>query len=93
MPELVLHSYTPEPLMSYLKTLGPLELVAKQTGLEARVAAFFSRHRSSIRTRGDRRAVGGGSGFVGQDNRKAIDTIAASSVLRLQDYCALIGRV
>lgn len=38
MSELVLHGRTPEPLMLYLKALGILQLVAEQTGPEARGA-------------------------------------------------------
>ena len=36
MPEIVLHGCTPEPLMSYLKALGILRLVAEQADPEAR---------------------------------------------------------
>jgi CRISPR-associated protein Csx17 len=36
MPEIVLHGCTPEPLMSYLKALGILRLVAEQPDPEAR---------------------------------------------------------
>jgi CRISPR-associated protein Csx17 len=35
MPELILHGCTPEPLMSYLKALGILRLVAEQADPEA----------------------------------------------------------
>src|SRR5437763_10529963 len=38
MPELILHGCTPEPLMSYLKALGVLRLVAEQVDPEARGA-------------------------------------------------------
>jgi hypothetical protein len=38
MPELILHGCTPEPLMSYLKALGILRLVAEQADPEARGA-------------------------------------------------------
>jgi CRISPR-associated protein Csx17 len=38
MPELVLHGCTPEPLMSYLKALGVLRLIAEQADPEARAA-------------------------------------------------------
>jgi hypothetical protein len=38
MPELVLHGCIPEPLMLYLKELGILQIVAEQTGAEAREA-------------------------------------------------------
>lgn len=38
MPEIILHGCTPEPLMSYLKALGVLRLVAEQPDPEARGA-------------------------------------------------------
>ena len=38
MPEIVLHGCTPEPLMSYLKALGILRLVAEQADCEVRGA-------------------------------------------------------
>jgi CRISPR-associated protein Csx17 len=38
MPELILPGCTPEPLMSYLKALGILRLVAEQADCEARGA-------------------------------------------------------
>ncbi|MBI3245328.1 MAG: type I-U CRISPR-associated protein Csx17 [Deltaproteobacteria bacterium] len=38
MPELILHGCTPEPLMSYLKALGVLRLVAEQADPDARGA-------------------------------------------------------
>jgi CRISPR-associated protein Csx17 len=38
MPEIMLHGCTPEPLMSYLKALGVLRLIAEQADSEARGA-------------------------------------------------------
>ena len=38
MPEIMLHGCAPEPLMSYLKALGVLRLVAEQADSEAKGA-------------------------------------------------------
>jgi CRISPR-associated protein Csx17 len=108
MPELVLHGCTPEPLMSYLKALGVLRLIAEQADPEARAAwraGFFVLSSKldadtlmqffleEYRPTPIAAPWAGGSGFFGQDNRKAVDAIAGSSGLRLQDYRALIVRV
>ena len=108
MPELGLHGCTPEPLMSYLKALGILRLVAEQADCEVHgtwrdgifvvssgldedgLIQFFL---EGYRPTPIAAPWAGGSGFFGQDNRKAVDAIATSANPRLQDYRALIGRV
>lgn len=108
MPELILHGCTPEPLMSYLKALGVLRLVSEQADSEARGAwrggTFILL--SALDETGLTRFFleeykptpivapwAGGSGFFGQDNRKAVDVIAASLSSRMQGYRTLIEQV
>lgn len=108
MPELILHGCTPEPLMSYLKALGILRLIAEQADPEARGAWHAGVFMLSTQLDEDALITffleeyrptpivapwAGGSGFFGQDNRKAVDTIAASHAPRLQGYAALIAQV
>lgn len=108
MPELVLHGCMSEPLMSYLKALGVLRLVAEQADPEARGAwragvfvlasaldedALSRFFQESYRPTPIAAPWAGGSGFFGRDNRKAVDAIAASQVPRLQEYRSLIERV
>ncbi len=108
MPELVLHGCTPEPLMSYLKALGVLRLVAEQVDPEARGAwrggtfvlasvldgdALVKFFVEAYRPTPIAAPWAGGSGFFGQDNRKAVDAIAASQAPRLQEYRSLIEQV
>lgn len=108
MPELILHGCTPEPLMCYLKALGVLRLVAEQADPEARGAwragvfrlvtqldeeALMTFFLEAYRPTPIVAPWAGGSGFFGQDNRKAVDAIAASQAPRLQRYRALIAQV
>jgi CRISPR-associated protein Csx17 len=108
MPEITLRGCTPEPLMSYLKALGILRLVAEQTDCEIRgtwrsgvfviaseldedgLTQFFLK---GYRPTPIVAPWAGGSGFFGQDNRKAVNAIATSPSSRLQDYRALIDHV
>jgi CRISPR-associated protein Csx17 len=108
MPEIVLNGCTPEPLMSYLKALGILRLVAEQADSEVRGA--WSSGVFVVSSKLDEDGLiqfflegyrptpiaapwAGGSGFFGQDNRKAVDAIATSGSTRLQGYRALIDHV
>ena len=108
MPEIVLSGCTPEPLMSYLKALAILRLVAEQADPEARGAwrggAFVLQSEldrsslerfflSSFRPTPIAAPWAGGSGFFGNDNRDAVNAIAASSTDRLEDYRVVIARI
>lgn len=99
---------TPEPLMSYLKALGVLRLVSEQADSEAlgswerdvfvleswldleEVERFFLEEYRPTPIVGP---WAGGSGFFGNDNRSAVEAIAASSVARLDAYRAVIAQV
>lgn len=108
MPELILHGCTPEPLMSYLKALGVLRLVAEQADPDARGA--WRAGTFVLSSQLDEDALmkffleqyqptpivapwAGGSGFFGQDNRKAVDEIATSRSPRMDSYRTLIEQV
>lgn len=108
MPELILHGCTPEPLMSYLKALGVLRLVAEQADPDARGA--WRAGTFVLSSHLDEDALlkffleqyqptpivapwAGGSGFFGQDNRKAVDEIATSRSPRMDSYRVLIEQV
>jgi CRISPR-associated protein Csx17 len=108
MPELALYGCTPEPLMSYLKGLGVLRLVAEQVDPGARGAWRGGAFVLASALDGDTLVDflleayrptpvaapwAGGSGFFGQDNRRAVDAIAASQAPRLQEYRSLIEQV
>jgi CRISPR-associated protein Csx17 len=94
--------------MSYLKALGILRLVAEQCDSEARgawragvfilstkldetelIKFFLEEYKPSPVVA----PWAGGSGFFGQDNRKAIDLIATSRSSRMQEYRVLIEHV
>lgn len=95
----------PEPLASYLKALGVFRLVAEQRDQEARgfwrgehfvlrsalnresLAEFFARQWQPTPVVAP---WNGGSGFYPKDNRKAADTIVASTDSRLAKFAAAI---
>lgn len=99
---------TPEPLMSYLKALGVLRLVSDQADSEAlgcwdrdvfvlesaldrtELETFFLKRYEPTPILGP---WAGGSGFFGNDNRTAVEAIAASSVERLSGYRQAIATV
>ncbi len=106
--ELELTGCTPEPLMSYLKALGILRLVAEQVDPEA--AGCWRADRFLLRSRLDREQLiefflhqyrptpivapwAGGSGFFSKDNRKAVQAIMRSKAPRLEAYRDVIHRV
>lgn len=99
--EVELPGCTPEPLMSYLKALGILRIVSEQADADATacwkndcfvlasqldesgiVRLFLDDYRPTP-------IIGpwaGGSGFFGNDNRKAVESIAQSASLRAASY-------
>lgn len=108
MSDIVLPGCRPEPLMSYLKALGVLRLVAEQRDATAR--AWWRAGTFVLRSTMDRASLmrfflqdysptpvvapwAGGSGFFAKDNTSAVDAIAASEVRRLTDYRAIIQQV
>ena len=56
MPEIALKGCTPEPLMSYLKTLGVFRLVAEQADPDARL--YWSDGVAHLTSRFDRDRIG-----------------------------------
>ncbi len=108
MHEIPLHGCRPEPLMSYLKALGVLRLVAEQKDPEARgrwagvtfilrsaldKAALESFFLNDYRPTPIVAPWAGGCGFFAKDNRKAVDKIATSNSPRFAEYEELIKRV
>jgi CRISPR-associated protein Csx17 len=108
MIELELKGCRPQPLMSYLKALGVLRLIAEQVDNKAvsvwrnetfvlrssltadELLLFFTDEYTPTPIVGP---WAGGSGFFGNDNRKAVDAIAASTVNRLEPYRTVIGQI
>ena len=97
----------PEPLMSYLKALGILRLVSEQTAPNALghwdrdafvLESILSREDLLNFLLADYAPTpilgpwAGGSGFFGNDNRKAVQAIEESSCDRLGPYRKAIGR-
>lgn len=108
MSELILDGCTLEPLMGYLKALGVLRLVGEQKDPEAlgrwREGVFVLE--SALDCDGLLRFFleeyrptpivapwAGGSGFFGNDNRAAVDAIAASRSERMAGFAARIRDV
>jgi len=104
----ILNGCTLEPLMGYLKALGVLRLVGEQADSEAlgcwRNGVFVLEstldHDSLLRFFLDEYRPtpivapwAGGSGFFGNDNRAAVDAIAASRSERLAAFAARIRDV
>ena len=105
--EVKLLGCTPEPLMCYLKALGILRLVSEQADPDATACwredqlvlrskfdevgllqFFFTDYRPTS-------IIGpwaGGSGFFGNDNRKAVNAILNTKSPRTADYQAVIRR-
>ena len=108
MPDLVLAGCPPTPLLSYLKALGVMRLVAEQADHQARGAWRNERFLIVSQLTADDLVeffitayrptplVGpwaGGSGFFANDNREAVRAIAASSTARLAPYREVIATV
>src|SRR5262245_36046029 len=108
MPELRLDGCNPQPLMSYLKALGVLRLVAEQADNCAcgawRDGAFVLESKFNpnglVRFFLDQYRPtpiiapwAGGSGFFGSDNREAIDAIAKCKNPQVEGFAALIRDV
>ncbi len=108
MPALRFAGCTPVPLLSYLKAVGILRLLAEQTDPEA--AGAWHDDRFVVETRRTRDEVerfflaeyrptpilgpwAGGSGFFTKDNREAVEAIAASEEPRLARLRETIVRV
>ena len=107
MPEIALKGCTPEPLMSYLKTLGVFRLVAEQADPDARL--YWSDGVAHLTSRFDRDRLetfllegyrptpitapwNGGSGFYG-GGAEPLDAIARSTAERLVPYRETIARI
>ena len=105
--ELPLPGCTPEPLMSYLKSLGILRLVSEQADPDATACwrndqfalwSIFDEEglvQFFLSEYGPTPIIGpwaGGSGFFGNDNRKAVDAIVKSESPRAKDYREVIER-
>lgn len=106
--ELPLPGCTPEPLMSYLKALGILRVVSEQVDPDAigswRNDQFVLRSTLDKNSLPQFFLVeyrptpivgpwAGGSGFFGNDNRKAVDAILASESARAAPYQRTIEQV
>ncbi len=108
MPEIPLRGCRPEPLMSYLKALGVLRLVAEQKDPEARgrwVSATLMV--SSSLDEEDLESFflkeyrptpivapwSGGCGFFAKDNQAAVDEIASCETPRLEGYRRIVQLV
>lgn len=105
--EIELTGCTPEPLMSYLKSLGIIRLVSEQVDPGA-VGCWRNDHlllRSKMDEKGLLRFLreeyrptpiigpwAGGSGFFGNDNRKAVDTIVNSESPRAEHFQKVVKR-
>jgi CRISPR-associated protein Csx17 len=107
MPEIALTGCTPEPLMSYLKTLGVFRLVAGQADPDARLSwAGGVAHLHSLLNRDELTSFfldhyrptpiaapwNGGSGFYG-GGAEPLDAIAQSAAERLTLYRETIARI
>jgi CRISPR-associated protein Csx17 len=107
MPEIILTGCTPEPLMSYLKTLGVFRLVTEQADGDARLS--WAGAIARLHSRFEREALGefflsqycptpivapwnGGSGFYGGGEEPLV-AIANSKVDRLLLYRETIARI
>ncbi len=105
--ELTLAGCTPEPLMSYLKSLGILRLVSEQADAEA--TACWRNDQFVLRSKFDEEGLihffleayeptpivgpwAGGSGFFGNDNRTALNAIVNSHSERVRDYQKVISQ-
>lgn len=103
--ELELCGCTPEPLMSYLKSLGIFRLVSEQADPDA--VACWHNDQFVLRSRLDEKGLvnfflndyrptpiigpwAGGSGFFGNDNRKAVDAIVNFESPRAVPYRRVI---
>jgi CRISPR-associated protein Csx17 len=108
MPELILQGCTPEPLMSYLKALGILRLVAEQADHEARgawrtgefvlqanldAAGLTDFFLNEYKPTPIVAPWAGGSGFFGRDNRKAVEAIVEGAAPRVDEYRKVICQV
>ncbi len=108
MAELRLEGCTPEPLMSYLKALGVIRLVAEQADQGAH--SFWRDGAFVLETKLDTDGLiqfflkryrptpiiapwAGGSGFFGSDNRTSLDLISNGKSDRLDGFAALISQV
>ncbi|OGL44675.1 MAG: type I-U CRISPR-associated protein Csx17, partial [Candidatus Schekmanbacteria bacterium RBG_13_48_7] len=109
MNEIVLQGCTPEPLMSYLKSLGIFRIIAQQKDPDARSLwkqDTFTIHSSIV----DQEKIqkffldeyqptpivapwNGGSGFFTGDNKKAIELISNSNSPRFTKYRMVITKV
>ncbi|MBE3599389.1 MAG: type I-U CRISPR-associated protein Csx17 [Limnochordaceae bacterium] len=107
MPRVELTGCTPEPLLSYLKALGVLRLIAEQR--DARIRAHWESTAFILDTSLDASQViqfflteyrptpliacwNGGSGFFPKDRKNAIEAIEASPTPRLQLYREVIAQ-
>ena len=108
MPEIPLYGCRPEPLMSYLKALGVLRLVAEQKDCKTR-----GRWQNDVFTMSsdlDKDGLvcfflkeysptpivapwAGGCGFFAKDNHQAVDEIATSRTSRLESYRRIVQLV
>lgn len=108
MTELELRGCRPEPLMSYLKALGVLRLVAEQKDKKVRAAwrsnvlvlctdlnndAIVSFFLNEYRPTPIVAPWAGGSGFFEGDNKEAVEAIEQSTEARLQPYKEVIRQV
>lgn len=108
MPEIPLCGCRPEPLMSYLKALGVLRLVAEQQDASARgrwagdaftlkstldEAALVSFILNDYRPTPIVAPWAGGCGFFAKDNHEAVDGIASSQSSRLKGYRRVVQAV
>jgi CRISPR-associated protein Csx17 len=106
--EVVLQGCTPEPLMSYLKALGILRLVAEQADPGAR--GCWRDGVFVLRSKLDRESIerffltkyqpspivapwAGGSGFFGRDNKTAISELSGTTCPRFATYRDVIAAV
>ena len=99
---------TPVPLMNYLKSLAVLRLIAEQADNAAtgawRNGRFVLRSRfdfeglvdflmSQYRPTPIAAPWAGGSGFFGNDNRKAVESLASSQTPRLEPYRVALASI
>lgn len=106
--DVTLAGCTPEPLMSYLKSLGILRLVSEQKDPNAR--GWWKNDTFMLRSTLDEAGLirffleeyqptpivapwAGGSGFFPKDNQKAVSAIAESSVERMTLFRKVIEQV